>query len=97
MFENSFFLIFSKPVEPECLFDGLPNSLRPSSGSPGNEGQSNGKSSSHNPSDHHNSNLETAIYTPPTLIPLKILPLLHDLAVQMVEAGHQEKLVKIYR
>ena len=40
---------FSKPVEPDRLFDCLPNSLRPSSGSPGPNGESSGR----NPSNNH--------------------------------------------
>ncbi|KAF8403365.1 hypothetical protein HHK36_011467 [Tetracentron sinense] len=78
---------YSKPVEPDRLFDGLPNSLRPS-GSPGHQS---------NHSDHQSKSLETAVYTPPTLIPPRILPLLHDLAQQMVQAGHQQQLLRIYR
>lgn len=81
-------------MEPERLFDCLPNSLRPSSGSPGH-GDSGGKH--HNHSDHQNSNLENVVYTPPTLIPPRVLLLLRDLAVQMVQAGHQQQLVKSYR
>ncbi|XP_034703902.1 exocyst complex component EXO70A1-like [Vitis riparia] len=88
---------YSKPVEPDRLFDGLPNSLRPSSGSPGNQADSSIKALSNNHSEHQNSNLETAVYTPPTLIPPRVLPLLHDLAQQMVQAGHQQQLLKIYR
>lgn len=88
---------FSKPVEPDRLFDCLPNSLRPSSGSPGHQGDSSGKSPSNHHSEQHKSNLENAVYTPPALIPPRILPLLHDLAQQMVQAGHQLQLLKIYR
>ncbi|KAK4337716.1 hypothetical protein RND71_042203 [Anisodus tanguticus] len=79
---------YSKPVEPERLFECLPNSMRPSSGSPG-EQDSNSK--------HHNNGTDNTVYTPPTLIPPRILPLLHDLAQQMVQAGHQQQLAKIYR
>ncbi|XP_059665867.1 exocyst complex component EXO70A1-like [Cornus florida] len=85
---------YSKPVEPDRLFECLPNALRPSSGSPLNQGDSGIKS---NHSEHHNSSLENAVYTPPTLIPPRILPLLHDLAQQMVQASHQQQLLKIYR
>ncbi|XP_062091729.1 exocyst complex component EXO70A1-like [Humulus lupulus] len=87
---------YSKPVEPERLFDCLPNSLRPS-GSPGKHGDSSGNHHPHNHSEHPNPDLETAVYTPPTLIPPRVLPLLHDLAVQMVQAGQRQQLVKIYR
>nr|XP_028950657.1 exocyst complex component EXO70A1-like isoform X2 [Malus domestica] len=91
-------LSYSKPVEPERLFDCLPTSLRPSSGSPGNQGDYGGKNpSSNNHPEHHNSNLENAVYTPPALIPLRVLPLLHDLAQQMFQAGHHQQLLIIYR
>ncbi|KAL3838158.1 hypothetical protein ACJIZ3_022749 [Penstemon smallii] len=84
---------YSKAVEPERLFECLPNSMRPSSGSPGNSG---GKiANSH--SEHQNNNAENSAYTTPTLIPPRILPLLHDLALQMVQAGNQQQLQRIYR
>lgn len=41
--------------------------------------------------------MANAVYTPPTLIPPRVLPLLHDLAVQMFQAGQRQQLVKIYR
>ncbi|KAH7839230.1 hypothetical protein Vadar_001512 [Vaccinium darrowii] len=83
---------YSKPVEPERLFECLPSALRPSSESPGNQG--NGKNGN---SENQNGNLENAVYTPPALIPPRILPLLHNLAQQMVQAGHKLQLLKIYR
>lgn len=86
-------LSYSKPVEPERLFECLPNSMRPSE----SPGHSNGKipsSSSHH--DQHNT-AENSVYTTPALIPPRILPLLHDLALQMVQAGNQQQLQKIYR
>ncbi|KAF3564331.1 hypothetical protein DY000_02019868 [Brassica cretica] len=79
---------YSKAVEPDRLFDGLPNSLRPSA-----DGEGNGKSHG----GHHNDDSETAAYTLPVLIPSRVLPLLHDLAQQMVQAGHQQMLLQIYR
>ncbi|KAA8534587.1 hypothetical protein F0562_032154 [Nyssa sinensis] len=88
---------YSKPVEPDHIFECLPNALRPSSGTPGHQADSSGRNPSSNHSEHQNSNLENAVYTPPTLIPPRILPLLHDLAQQMVQAGHQQQLLKIYR
>ncbi|PHU17054.1 Exocyst complex component EXO70A1 [Capsicum chinense] len=87
-------LSYSKPVEPDRLFECLPNSMRPSS-SPGHQ-DSSGKSHLSNSNAEQNS-AENAVYTPPTLIPPRILPLLHDLAQQMVQAGHQQQFVKIYR
>ncbi|KZV57834.1 hypothetical protein F511_21644 [Dorcoceras hygrometricum] len=87
--------IASKPVEPERLFECLPNSMRPSSGSPGNSTGKIPPSKSH--SEHQNNSTENSAYTTPTLIPPRILPLLHDLAQQMVEAGNQQQLQRIYR
>lgn len=77
-------------MEPDRLFDCLPNSLRPSSGPSGQEGDSKSHA-------EHQKSLQAAIYTPPTLIPPRVLPLLHDLAQQMVLAGHQQQLFRIYR
>lgn len=91
---NQLLALYSKAIEPDRLFDCLPNSLRPSSGSPGELGEAGGKMHHEH---HHNSDLENAVYTTPTLIPPRILPLLHDLAQQMVEAGHQQQLSRIYR
>ncbi|XP_028759158.1 exocyst complex component EXO70A1 [Neltuma alba] len=87
----------SQAVEPERLFDCLPNTMRPSSSSPGHEGDSIGKNPSNNHSDSQNNNMDAFVYTPPALVPPKILALLHDLAEQMVQAGQQKKLLKIYR
>lgn len=88
---------YSKPVEPDRLFECLPNSLRPS-GSNGSQGDSSGRNPhSNNHPDLPSNSLESAVYRPPTLIPARILPLLHDLAQQMVQAGNQQQLLKIYR
>ncbi|KAM0940418.1 putative exocyst complex component Exo70, cullin repeat-like-containing domain superfamily [Dioscorea sansibarensis] len=85
---------YSKPVEPDRLFDCLPNSLRPTlaehSGDIGkiNPGPSN--------AEHQSKSLENGIYKPPALIPPRIVPLLHDLAQQMVQAGRHQQCLKIY-
>lgn len=84
---------YSKPVEPERLFECLPNSMRPSE-SPGDSSGKIPSSLGHH--DHHNTS-ENSVYTTPALIPPRILPLLHDLALQMVQAGNQQQLQKIYR
>ncbi|KAG9138848.1 hypothetical protein Leryth_007484 [Lithospermum erythrorhizon] len=86
---------YSKPVEPERLFECLPNSMQPSGN--GDHTDANGKNSSNSHFDHHNRGADNAVYTPPALIPPRILPLLHDLAKQMVQAGNQQQLLKIYR
>lgn len=84
---------FSKPIEPDRLFDCLPNSLRPSSGTTGDQGDG-----SKNPSNSNQvKSLETAVYKTPTLIPPRIVPLLRDLAQQLVQAGHEQQCSKIYR
>ncbi|XP_044462041.1 exocyst complex component EXO70A1-like [Mangifera indica] len=86
---------YSKPLEPDRLFECLPNSMRPSSDSTEHHGEAQRKSLSHNTSEQ--SDLEAANFTLPALIPPRILPLLHDLALQMVQAGHQQQLLRIYR
>ncbi|KAE9590102.1 hypothetical protein Lal_00033764 [Lupinus albus] len=82
---------YSKPVEPDRLFDCLPNSLRPSTSGK----QSDVGSKTH--SENRKPSLETVTFTLPTLIPPRVIPLLHDLAQQMVQAGHQQQLFRIYR
>ncbi|KAJ6820211.1 exocyst complex component EXO70A1-like isoform X1 [Iris pallida] len=82
---------YSKPVEPDRLFECLPNSLRPSSEADGGKNPS-----ATNQADQAKIS-ESAIYKPPTLIPPRVLPLLHDLAQQMVQAGNQQQCLKIYR
>ncbi|WJX17865.1 hypothetical protein P8452_07728 [Trifolium repens] len=79
---------YSKPVEPDRLFDCLPNSLRPSAAGQQNGG--GGKSHSEKQSG------DTVTFTLPTLIPPRVLPLLHELAIQMVQAGHQQQLFRVY-
>ncbi|KAK6933576.1 Exocyst complex subunit Exo70, C-terminal [Dillenia turbinata] len=91
-------LSYSKPIEPDCLFECLPSSMRPSSESPGHHGDSSAKNPSlTNDSEHQNKNPENAIYTLPTLIPPRVMPLLHNLAQQMVEAGREQQVLRIYR
>ncbi|KAK6152260.1 hypothetical protein DH2020_014895 [Rehmannia glutinosa] len=82
---------YSKPVEPDRLFDCLPNSMRTSTGSP-RDGESNSKKSS-----DQNKSSETIVYQLPTLIPPRLLPLLHDMTQQMIQAGHQQQVSIIYR
>ncbi|GLT24897.1 hypothetical protein SLA2020_000590 [Shorea laevis] len=84
---------YSKPVEPDCLFDCVPNSQRPSAGSPSRQGDANSKSRL----DNHKNSSENVVYSTLDLIPPRVLPLLHNLAEQMVQAGHQQQLFRIYR
>ncbi|KAJ3671389.1 hypothetical protein LUZ60_007468 [Juncus effusus] len=78
----------SKPIEPDRLFDCLPKSLRPSN----NPEENN--TSKH---DHNAKSLEAAVYKPPQLMQARLLPLMHDLAQQLVHAGHLQQCFKIYR
>lgn len=91
IYDLSFLILLfcSKPIEPDRLFDCLPKSLRPSS-----SGEENINNSKH---ENQAKSLEAAVYKPPALIPPRVLPLLHDLAQQLVQAGHQQQCFKIYR
>ncbi|OAY84677.1 Exocyst complex component EXO70A1 [Ananas comosus] len=82
---------YSKPIEPDRLFDCLPTSLRPSL----EQDSKNPQTTNH--AEHSGKSLETAIYKTPTLIPPRIVPLLHDLAQQLVQAGYQQQCFRIYR
>ncbi|XP_078432043.1 exocyst complex component EXO70A1-like [Wolffia australiana] len=89
---------YSKPLEPENLVECLPNSLRLSTEPQGNHLESNSRvSPASNVLEHHNKNSGTIIYKPLTLIYPRILPLLHELAQQMVHAGHRQQCFKIYK
>ncbi|KAI9121947.1 hypothetical protein K1719_006636 [Acacia pycnantha] len=81
---------YSKPVESDRLFDCMPNSMKPSA--TGQQGEGGGKGHS----ESQKNALEKPV-TPLTLIPPRVLPLLHDLALQMVQAGHQQQLFRVYR
>lgn len=83
------YFIFSKPIDPDRLFDCLPQSLRPTAASPQDGG---GKKQS-----EQNKSQEPVVYRVPTLIPPKIIPLLHELVHQMFNSGHQQELFSIYR
>ena len=72
----------SKPIEPDCLFDCLPNSLRPNS-TQGDAEQSK--------------SAENFTYKPLDLVPPRVLPLLHNLVIQMIQAVYQQQVLSIYR
>ncbi|KAK1322759.1 hypothetical protein QJS10_CPA02g01055 [Acorus calamus] len=82
---------YSKPMEPDRLILCLPDSLQPSSEMPGHQGGSSGKS------EHQGRGVENVVCTPPALIPPRILPSLHGLAQEMVQAGRGQECLKIYR
>lgn len=88
---------YSKAVDPDRLFECLPNSMRPSAAEPPRD-QAGGKTpSSHSHAEQTNNGPENAVFTPLTLIPPRVLPLLRDLAQHMIQAGNQLQLLKIYR
>ncbi|KAL5205664.1 hypothetical protein ABZP36_033873 [Zizania latifolia] len=82
---------YSKPIEPDRLFDCLPKPPR----APTADHEADGGHSTH--SEHPPKGLDTAICRTPTLIPPRILPLLHDIAQQLVQAGNQQSCYRIYR
>ncbi|KAG9160433.1 hypothetical protein Leryth_008834 [Lithospermum erythrorhizon] len=81
--------IQSKPVEPDRLLECLPNSVKSSGGSPGHN-QPGPKQSS-------DKSTQNVAFTPPTLISDRILPLIHNLGHQMIQAGQQQEMFNIYR
>ncbi|KAL5204254.1 hypothetical protein ABZP36_009125 [Zizania latifolia] len=82
---------YSKPIEPDRLFDCLPKSLLPTKNDSDTDRGNAGYA------EHPSKSLETAIYRTPTLIPPRILPLMNDIAQQLVQAGNQHSCYKIYR
>uniref|UniRef100_A0A0E0BPA6 Exocyst subunit Exo70 family protein n=1 Tax=Oryza glumipatula TaxID=40148 RepID=A0A0E0BPA6_9ORYZ len=81
---------YSKPIEPDRLFDCLPKPPR----APKDDNDADG---GHTHSEHPSKGLETGICRTPTLMPPRILPLLHDIAQQLVQAGNQQSCYRIYR
>ncbi|KAJ8424612.1 hypothetical protein Cgig2_000535 [Carnegiea gigantea] len=82
---------YSKPVEPDRLFDCLPNSLRPNAPS-ANQGDA-----ANNSSEQNNKSAESTAYKRLTLMPARVIPLLHELAHQMIQAGYQQQVLSTYR
>ncbi|RLN30398.1 hypothetical protein C2845_PM05G05020 [Panicum miliaceum] len=74
---------YSKPIEPDHLFDCLLKHLMLSRGNSEAVGEQPSKS------------FETAMH--PTLIPSGILPFLRDIAFQLVQDGNQQSCYRIYR
>lgn len=85
----------SKPQEYAKLLDCLPNSLRSTpSGSQGAGDEAAGKGVSSRPANGKTSKGPESLGS---LIPLKIIPHLHELAQRMITAGHHQQCCKIYR
>lgn len=82
------YLNISKPLEPDRLFDCLPASLRPSTA----QGENVKKYAS-----DHNKNSENVVYSPPNLVPPKVILMLHKLAQQMCQTGQQQQVFIIYK
>ncbi|EPS68385.1 hypothetical protein M569_06379, partial [Genlisea aurea] len=83
----------SKPVEPDRLLDCLPSSMRPSSsGSPNDSDVSEKKSS-----ENQHKAMENIVYQLPVLIPDRLLPLLHEMSHQLIQADHRQQVFNIYR
>ncbi|XP_071686496.1 exocyst complex component EXO70A1-like [Rutidosis leptorrhynchoides] len=78
----------SKAVEPDRLFDCLPANLRPTT--------AQGEGAKKHTSDH-NKNAENVVYNPPTLVPPKVIRMLHYLANQMCQTGQQQQVFIIYK
>lgn len=89
-------LYCSKPLEPDSIFECLPNTLQPSSEAQGNHSDANPKTATTH-TEHHTKAADTAVYKLPVLIPPRILPVLHDLAEQMVQAGNGQDCIIVYR
>ncbi|RCV36142.1 hypothetical protein SETIT_7G295900v2 [Setaria italica] len=75
---------YSKPIEPDRLFNCLPKHQLASKGDSEAVGEQPSKS------------FETALKNP-TIIPSGILLLLHDIARQLVQDGNQQSCYRIYR
>ncbi|RZR82694.1 hypothetical protein BHM03_00009171 [Ensete ventricosum] len=88
---------YSKPIDLEFIAAFPPNSLpslsRATTGSQ-SDGGNHAPASNH--SEHQGRSLETPMYKTPTLMPPRILPLLHNLAEQLVQAGYQQRCSRIY-
>ncbi|XP_066356748.1 exocyst complex component EXO70A1-like [Miscanthus floridulus] len=76
---------YSKASEPALLLDCLPKLPLTSEGNSESVGEQLSKS------------FESATYRTPILIPPRILPLLHDIAHQLVQDGNQQSCYRIYR
>ncbi|XP_031499625.1 exocyst complex component EXO70A1-like [Nymphaea colorata] len=83
---------YSKVVEPDLLFKCLPDSMQPSPGSPGPHGKK-----THNGNHTEVKGTEATVHALPTLVPSKAVLVLHQLAEKMVQEGHQQQCIKIFR
>ncbi|WOK97332.1 exocyst complex component EXO70A1-like [Canna indica] len=87
---------YSKPIELECLSDCPSNLLQSSPETVGNYAGSDNNVPAKSHSEHQARNMETPLYKAPTLIPPRIIPLLRNLASQLVQAGYQQQCSRIY-
>lgn len=83
---------YSQPLETDRVLACISASPRPSS-----DVRVDSSCSNNGDSEHQGRSVQNAIYTPPVLIPPRILPLLQSLAKQMFQAWHHQQLLKIYK
>ncbi|WVZ88446.1 hypothetical protein U9M48_034966 [Paspalum notatum var. saurae] len=76
---------YSKPNRPEGLFDCHPNPLLAS------------KEDSEEVEEDPSKSFQSAMHMNPTQISPRVLPLLHDIAHQLVQDGNQQSCYRIYR
>ncbi|XP_044949451.1 exocyst complex component EXO70A1-like isoform X2 [Hordeum vulgare subsp. vulgare] len=84
-------ITYSKPIEGDLILGSPPKLQWASDG----DAEADGRNSAH--SEHPSKRLETAICRTPTLIPTRILQLLHTIAQKLVQDGNQQSCFKIYR
>ncbi|KMZ56999.1 Exocyst complex component EXO70A1 [Zostera marina] len=89
--------LYSNPVEPERLFECFSNNLHRLQPPSRSYNGSITSPSTEDDTENHAKNLDTEIYKLPTLIPPRMLPLLHDLAQQLVQVGRHQQCSRIYR
>ncbi|RWV97700.1 hypothetical protein GW17_00039495 [Ensete ventricosum] len=87
---------YSKPIDLEFIAAFPPNSLPSLSRATGSQSDGGNHAPASNHSEHQGRSLETPMYKTPTLMPPRILPLLHNLAEQLVQAGYQQRCSRIY-
>lgn len=82
----------SKPIEPGCLFNCLPSTIQPSS----EFRPACGKGPSAGTQFENHQNSEVVVHSLPALIEPKFVPLIANLAQQLVQAGCQQRCSEIY-
>ncbi|CAN6439076.1 unnamed protein product [Victoria cruziana] len=81
----------SKVVEPDLLFECLPNSMQPSAGYAGPNGNRTRNGN------HTEVSTGATAHALPTLVPSRAVLILRQLAERMVQEGRQQQCLKIFR